>query len=79
MFAQREYAASGGLMRYGENLSDFFRRAAFFADKIFKGANPGDLPVEQPTRFHLTINRKTDALGLTIPSQIYIFADEVID
>jgi putative ABC transport system substrate-binding protein len=80
MFAQREYAVSGGLMSYGENLSDFFHRAASFVDKIFKGANPGDLPIEQPTRFHLTINRKTaDALGLTIPSQIYIFADEVID
>jgi putative ABC transport system substrate-binding protein len=80
MFSQREYAVSGGLMSYGENLSDFFRRAAFFVDKIFKGINPGDIPVEQPTRFHLTINRKTaDALGLTIPSQLYIFADEVIE
>ena len=80
MFSQREYAVSGGLMSYGENLSDFFRRAAFFVDKIFKGTNPGDIPVEQPTRFHLTINRKTaDALGLTIPSQLYIFADEVIE
>jgi putative tryptophan/tyrosine transport system substrate-binding protein len=80
IFSQREYAVSGGLMSYGENLSDFFGRAAFFVDKIFKGTNPGDIPVEQPTRFHLTINRKTaDALGLTIPSQLYIFADEVIE
>jgi ABC-type uncharacterized transport system substrate-binding protein len=80
IFSQREYAVSGGLMSYGESLSDFFRRAAFFVDKIFKGANPGDIPVEQPTRFHLTINRKTaDALGLIIPSQLYIFADEVIE
>ena len=80
IFAQREYALSGGLMSYGGNLSDFFRRAAVFVDKILRGANPGDLPVEQPTRFHLTINRKTaDALGLTIPSQLYIFADEVIE
>src|SRR6516162_5410527 len=80
IFSQREYAVSGGLMSYGENLSDFFHRAAFFVDKIFKGANPGDIPVEQPTRFHLTINRKTaDALGLTIPSQLYIFADDVIE
>jgi putative tryptophan/tyrosine transport system substrate-binding protein len=80
IFSQREYALAGGLMSYGENLSEFFRRAASFVDKIFKGINPGDIPVEQPTRFHLTVNRKTaDALGLTIPSQLYIFADEVIE
>ncbi len=80
MFSQREYTVAGGLMSYGENLSDFFYRAASFVDKIFKGAKPGDLPVEQPTRFHLVINRKTaDALGLTIPPQLYIFADEVIE
>ena len=79
MFSQREYAEAGGLMSYGENLSEFFRRAASFVDKIFKGANPGDLPIEQPTRFNLVINRKTaDALGVTIPAQLYIFADEVI-
>ena len=80
MFSQREYTVAGGLMSYGENLSDFFYRGAFFVDKIFKGANPGDLPVEQPTQFHLVINRKTaEALGLTIPPQLYIFADEVIE
>ena len=80
MFSQREYAQAGGLMSYGENLSDFFRRAASFVDKIFKGAKPGDLPIEQPTRFNLVINRKTaDALGMTIPPQLYIFADEVIE
>jgi len=80
MFPQREFAVAGGLMSYGENLSNFFHRAAFFVDQIFKGTNPGDIPVEQPTRFHLTINRKTaDALGLTIPSQLYIFADDVIE
>ena len=79
MFSQREYTVAGGLMSYGENLSDFFYRAASFVDKIFKGAKPGDLPVEQPTRFHLVINGKTaDALGLTIAPQLYIFADEVI-
>ncbi len=80
MFSQREYVADGGLMSYGENLSDFFRRSALFVDKIFKGANPADLPVEQPTAFHLVINRGTaKALALTIPPQLYIFADEVIE
>ena len=80
MFPQREFVVSGGLMSYGENLADFFRRAASYVDKIFKGANPGELPIEQPTRFHLVVNRKTaNALGLTIPAQLYIFADEVIE
>jgi putative ABC transport system substrate-binding protein len=80
MFPQREYAVEGGLMSYGENLADFFRRSASFVDKIFKGAKPGDLPIEQPTRFNLVINRKTaDTLGVTIPAQLYIFADEVIE
>ena len=79
MFSQREYAQAGGLMSYGENLSEFFRRTASFVDKIFKGAKPSDLPIEQPAQFNLVINRKTaDALGLTIPSRLYIFADEVI-
>ena len=80
MFAQREYAVAGGLMSYGENVADFFRRSASYVDKIFKGAKPSDLPIEQPTKFNLVINRKTaDELGLTIPAQLYIFADEVIE
>jgi putative ABC transport system substrate-binding protein len=80
MFALREYAEAGGLMSYGENIADFFRRAASFVDKIFKGAKRGDLPIEQPTKFNLVINRKTaDALGVTISPQLYIFADEVIE
>jgi putative ABC transport system substrate-binding protein len=80
MFSQREYVQAGGLMSYGENLSDFFRRAAVFVDKILKGATPADLPIEQPTQFHLVINHKTaDALGLTISPQLYTFADEVIE
>ena len=80
IFVQREYALVGGLMSYGENLADFFRRSASYVDKVLKGAKPGDLPVEQPTKFNLVISRKTaEALGLTIPAKLYIFADEVID
>jgi putative ABC transport system substrate-binding protein len=80
MFAQREFAEAGGLMSYGESVKDFYRRSAVFVGKIFKGAKPGDLPIEQPTKFHLVINRKTaDALGLSIPPQLLIFADEVIE
>jgi putative ABC transport system substrate-binding protein len=80
IFQLREYVAAGGLMSYGESLEEFYRRAASFVDKIFKGAKPGDLPIEQPTRFNLVINRKTaDGPGLTIPPQLYIFADEVIE
>ena len=80
MCPQREYVVAGGLMSYGENLADFFRRSASYVDKIFKGAKPSDLPIEQPTKFNLVINRKTaDALGVTIPAQLYIFADEVIE
>jgi putative ABC transport system substrate-binding protein len=80
IFPLREFPAAGGLMSYGESLPEFYRRAASFVDKIFKGAKPSDLPIEQPTRFNLVINRKTaDALGLMIPSQLYVFADEVIE
>jgi putative tryptophan/tyrosine transport system substrate-binding protein len=80
MFSLREYAEAGGLMSYGENIADFFRRSAFYVDKILKGAKPGELPIEQPTRFNLVINRKTaNALGITIPPQLYIFADEVME
>src|SRR5438093_1226315 len=74
MCPQREYVVAGGLMSYGENLADFFRRSVSYVDKIFKGAKPSDLPIEQPTKFNLVINRKTaDALGVTIPAQLYIF------
>jgi putative tryptophan/tyrosine transport system substrate-binding protein len=80
MFQLREYVVAGGLMSYGESLEEFYRRAASFVDKIFKGAKPGDLPIEQPTRFNLVINRKTaDAIGLTIPPQLYVFADDVVE
>jgi putative ABC transport system substrate-binding protein len=67
-------------MSYGDSIREFLRHSASLVDKIIKGAKPGDLPIEQPTKFNLVINRKTaDALGVTIPPQLYIFADEVIE
>ena len=75
----RELTEAGGLISYGPNSLDNFRRAATYVDKILKGAKPGDLPFEQPTRYHLVINRKTaTALGLKIPEALLRQADEVI-
>ncbi len=75
----RQYAELGGLMTYGQNITDNFHRAATYVDKILKGAKPADIPIEQPTQFELVVNLRTaKALGLTIPQSVLIRADEVL-
>ena len=80
IYPEREYVDDGGLMAYGANIPDIYRRLASYVDRILKGANPGDLPIEQPVRFDFVVNLKTaQKLGLTIPSSILDRADEVIE
>jgi len=80
VYGAREFVDAGGLLVYGPNYPDQYSRAARYVDKIFRGASPSDLPVEQPTRFELVINLKAaKAMGLTIPESFLLRADEVIE
>lgn len=80
MYENGTYVQDGGLMSYGSNLEDGLRRAAYYVDRIFKGARPGELPMEQPTRYYLTVNLSTaKSLGLTLPQTVMLRADKVVE
>ena len=80
IFAFREFVDMGGLISYGSGLNDLWRRAAPYVDKILKGANPGDLPIDQPTRFELVVNLKTaKTLGIQVPASLLVSADDLIE
>ena len=80
VYPEREYVEEGGLISYGANVPDNFRRAARYVDLILKGANPGDLPIQEPVKIDLIINLKTaKALGIDMPTGLLLRADEVIE
>jgi putative ABC transport system substrate-binding protein len=80
MYGYRDFVDSGGLMSYGPDRPDQYRRTAIYVDKILKGAKPSDLPIEQPTKFELIVNRKTaKSLGIELPASIVVGANEVIE
>jgi len=80
MYGYRTFVDAGGLMSYGPNYRDIYRHCAVYIDKILRGANPADLPVEQPTKFEFIVNLKTaKVLNVTVPDKLLAFADEVIE